>query len=432
MKAVPETGPPLICRWKKTKANGILAPVVLRAGQRERKRYSMRTVGTQAIGVRTPIINEGDDLPAIVVESVLAYCEESGTWINDKDIVGVTEAVVARAQGNYATVDQIASDVRSKFSSGPVGIVFPILSRNRFSVLLQGIAKGVGKLHIMLSYPTDEVGNHIISEEALLDSGVDPFKDVFTEQEFRAKFGDIKHEFTGIDYLKLYSDACGGAEIIMANDPCEILKYTKQVIAADIHTRGRTKKRLLSRGAETVIGLDDILSESVDGSGYNRDYGLLGSNKSTQEKVKLFPHSCGEFVGEVQRLMHEKTGKNIEVLVYGDGAFKDPVGKIWELADPVVSPAHTDGLYGLPNELKLKYLADNELAGKRGEDAKEAMIERIRNKDINLKGREETEGTTPRRLTDLVGSLCDLVSGSGDKGTPVVLIKGYFDNYASE
>ena len=392
----------------------------------------MRTIGTQATGVRTPIINEGDDLPEIVVSSLLAYCEETGAELADGDIVGITEAVVARAQGNYATVEQIAADVRAKFPSGPVGVVFPIMSRNRFSILLKGIAAGAEKLYIQLSYPMDEVGNHILSEDQIFESGTNPYTDVFNEDEFRARFGDIRHEFTGIDYLELYRTIGCDAEIILANNPCEILKYTKQVIAADIHTRKHTKERLVSGGAEKVYGLDDILSNSACGSGYNEKYGLLGSNKSTEERVKLFPRSCDGFVAEVQEKLREKTGKNIEVLIYGDGAFKDPVGKIWELADPVVSPAFTSGLVGLPNELKLKYLADTEFAGKRGEEAREAMVERIRTKDKNLLGRDETEGTTPRRLTDLIGSLCDLISGSGDKGTPVVLIKGYFDNYASD
>ncbi|MCL1895649.1 MAG: coenzyme F420-0:L-glutamate ligase [Clostridiales bacterium] len=392
----------------------------------------MRTFGTQATGIRTPIIQEGDELAEIVVSSVLGYCEESGASVSDRDIIGVTEAVVARAQGNYATAAQIAGAVRAKFPSGPVGVVFPITSRNRFSILLKGIAAGTDKLFIQLSYPADEVGNHIISAEQLAQAGVNPYSDVFTEEEFRARFSGIKHQFTGIDYMELYRSIGGGAEIILANDPCEMLRHTKAVIAADIHTRARTKERLLAGGAEKVVGLDEILNESVDGSGYNDKYGLLGSNKASGERVKLFPHSCDEFVEKVRALMLEKTGKTIEVLVYGDGAFKDPVGKIWELADPVVSPAFTDGLDGLPNELKLKYLADNELSGKNGDEARTAMIERIRTKDKNLMGKDETEGTTPRRLTDLVGSLCDLVSGSGDKGTPVVFIKGYFDNYASE
>lgn len=392
----------------------------------------MRTVGTQAIGIRTPIIRQGDSLPEIVVNSILEYCKETGSSICDNDIIGITESVVARAQGNYATVAQIAADVRAKFPSGAVGVVFPILSRNRFSILLKGIAAGADKLYIQLSYPADEVGNHIISAERLYDAKINPYTDAFSEREFRAYFNDLKHEFTAIDYLELYRDTGNSAEIILANDPCEMLKYTKNIIAADIHTRDQTKRRLLSHGAESVIGLDDILNTSVDGSGYNEKYGLLGSNKAGEDRVKLFPHSCEEFVTKVQELIRAKTGARAEVLIYGDGAFKDPVGKIWELADPVVSPAYTDGLDGLPNELKLKYLADNEFADKQGEEARKAMVERIRNKQKNLVGTDETEGTTPRRLADLVGSLCDLVSSSGDKGTPVILIKGYFDNYASE
>ncbi|MCL2294299.1 MAG: coenzyme F420-0:L-glutamate ligase, partial [Spirochaetes bacterium] len=391
-----------------------------------------RTFGTQATGIRTPIIHEGDNLPEIVVNSIIDYSGESGAPICDGDIVGVTEAVVARAQGNYATVEQIAADVRSKFPSGAIGVVFPILSRNRFSILLKGIAAGVDKLYIQLSYPMDEVGNHIISTEQIYETGVNPYTDIFNEQEFRARFKELKHEFTAIDYLELYREIGNNAEIILANDPCEILKYTKNVIAADIHMRTQTKRRLLSCGAETVYGLDDILNKSINGSGYNETYGVLGSNKASEDKVKLFPHSCEEFVASVQRLMLEKTGTEVEVLVYGDGAFKDPIGKIWELADPVVSPAFTNGLIGLPNELKLKYIADNEFVGKRGNEARKAMVERIRRKDKNLMGKDETAGTTPRRLTDLIGSLCDLISGSGDKGTPVILIKGYFDNYANE
>jgi len=392
----------------------------------------MRTVGTQAIGIRTPIISQGDNLPELVAGSILDFSAETGAQIHDRDIIGVTEAVVARAQGNYATTDQIAADVRSKFPSGPVGLVFPILSRNRFSVLLKGIAAGVDKLYIQLSYPADEVGNHIITPEQLYDAGINPYTDVFTEAEFRTLFPALKHEFTAIDYLELYRELGNNAEIILANDPCEILKYTKQVIAADVHTRTQTKRNLLTGGAEKVIDLADLLNKSIDGSGYNAQYGLLGSNKADDERIKLFPHSCEAFVSDLQRLIFEKTGANVEVLVYGDGAFKDPVGKIWELADPVVSPAFTDGLLGLPNELKLKYLADNEIADKRGDAAREAIIQRIENKALNLMGKDETGGTTPRRLSDLVGSLCDLVSGSGDKGTPVVLIKGYFDNYASK
>jgi len=392
----------------------------------------MRTYGTQAAGVRTPIIYEGDKLPEIVVDSVLAYCEENNLQVSERDIIGVTEAVVARAQGNYATTEHIAADVRAKFPSGAVGIVFPITSRNRFSVLLKGIAAGVDKLFIQLSYPMDEVGNHIISEDALFEAGVDPYTDAFDEQAFRAIFPDLKHEFTAIDYLELYRDIGKGAEIILANNPTEILKYTKQVIAADIHTRAQTKRRLLAGGAELVYSLDEILNQPIGESGFNDKYGVLGSNKARGNQVKLFPHSCDEFVADVQALMYEKTGAMVEVLVYGDGAFKDPVGKIWELADPVVSPAYTPGLSGLPNELKLKYLADNELADMRGDEAREAIIKRIRSKQLNLMGKDETEGTTPRHLTDLVGSLCDLVSGSGDKGTPVVFIRGYFDNFASE
>jgi len=391
----------------------------------------MRTVGTQAIGIRTPIISAGDDLPEIVVDSLLAYTLESGVSLQDRDIVGVTEAVVARAQGNYATVDQIAADVRAKFPSGPVGIVFPILSRNRFSILLRGIARGVEKLYVQLSYPADEVGNHIISPEQLFESGVNPYADVFTEEAFRAKFGDLKHTFTGIDYLELYRSMGDNIEIILANDPCAILAHTKQVIAGDVHTRSFAKRRLLAGGAEAVCDLSDFLRSPVDGGGYNPDYGLLGSNKAGEERVKLFPHSCVDFVDTLHSLILEKTGADVEVLIYGDGAFKDPVGKIWELADPVVSPAFTPGLSGLPNELKLKYIADREFGDKRGEDARAAIVERIAQKDANLIGKEEAEGTTPRQLSDLVGSLCDLMSGSGDKGTPVILIKGYFDNYAS-
>jgi len=397
-----------------------------------KKEKKMRTFGTQATGIRTPIIYEGDNLPEIVANSIVAYSEETGMKICDLDIVGVTEAVVARAQGNYATVEQIATDVKNKVGSGAVGIVFPILSRNRFSILLKAISMGVDKLYIQLSYPCDEVGNHLIDPEKLFDSGINPFSKVFTEEEFRKTFGEIKHGFTGIDYIELYRELGNKAEIIIANDPCEILKHTKKVIAADIHTRKQTKKRLLDAGAEAVFGLDDFLNKSVDGSGYNEDYGLMGSNKASDERVKLFPHSCEEFVLDTQKILFEKTGAKVEVLVYGDGAFKDPVGKIWELADPVVSPAYTDGLVGLPNELKLKYIADNEFSEIRGEEARIAMAERIRNKHKNLMGKDETEGTTPRRLTDLIGSLCDLTSGSGDKGTPVIFIKGYFDNYSSE
>ncbi len=391
----------------------------------------MRTAGTQAIGVRTPIIREGDNLPDIVVSSVLACCEEMGTPLQERDIVGVTEAVVARAQGNYATVAQIAADVREKFPSGPVGVVFPILSRNRFATQFKGIAAGADSVIVQLSYPSDEVGNHLVSLEEVLSKGRNPYTDVFDEEGFRVYFPKTVHEFTGVDYIELYRELGNNAKVLLANDPCEILKYTKNVIAADIHTRAATKKRLKDAGAN-VIGLDDILTKSVGGSGYNEQYGLLGANKSTQDRVKLFPRACSDFVRKVQELLLEKTGVRAEVLIYGDGAFKDPVGKIWELADPVVSPAFTEGLAGLPNELKLKYLADNDFADKHGEEAREAVIASIRSKALNLMGKDESLGTTPRYYSDLVGSLCDLVSGSGDKGTPVVMIRGYFDNFASE
>lgn len=392
----------------------------------------MRTFGTQAIGIRAPIIHEGDDLPEVVVNAVIDYSKESGFSLCDHDIIGVTEAIVARAQGNYATITQIAADIKNKFPSGSIGIVFPILSRNRFSILLKAIAAAVDTLYIQLSYPTDEVGNHIISDEQLYESGINPYTDVFSEQEFRKHFQDLKHKFTAVDYLDLYRRLGNDAKIILANDPCEVLKHTKNVIVADIHTREQTKRRLIAGGANIVIGLDDILTESVEKSGYNETFGLLGSNKANDDRVKLFPHTCTEFVEKVRKMVFEKTGVKVEVLVYGDGAFRDPVDKIWELADPVVSPAFTDGLIGMPNEIKLKYIADNEFADKRGNDAKNAIIERIRHKQQNLKGKEETEGTTPRRLVDLIGSLCDLVSGSGDKGTPIILIKGYFDNYANQ
>ena len=393
----------------------------------------MRTFGTQATGIRIPIIYEGDNLVEIVTDSIMDYCQETGVSICDRDIICITEAVVARAQGNYATIEQIAADVKGKFPSGEVGLVFPILSRNRFSILLKAIASAVDKVYIQLSYPGDEVGNHIIDVEQLYEKNINIYTDVFNEEEFRSKFKDLKHQFTGIDYLELYRNICDNkAEIILANDPCEILKYTKNVIASDIHTRSQTKRRLLAGGAESVICLDEILNKGINGSGYNESYGVLGSNKAGEDKVKLFPRSCDKFVTEIQRLILEKTAKKVEVMVYGDGAFKDPGGKIWELADPVVSPAFTSGLSGLPNELKLKYIADNEFAHKRGDEARNAMVERIRNKQKDLIGKEETGGTTPRCLTDLIGSLCDLISGSGDKGTPVVLIKGYFDNYSSE
>ena len=390
----------------------------------------MRTTGTQAIGVRAPIITQGDNLAQIVLDSLLAYCKEANTQLKDKDIIGVTEAVVAKAQGNYATVDQIAQSVSEQFPSGAVGIVFPILSRNRFSVLLRGIARGVEKLYVQLSYPSDEVGNHLVRPEEIYEKGINPYRDVYTEAAFRALFSDTTHEFTAIDYMELYRNM-GNIEIFLANDPAEMLKHTKQVIVGDIHNRHLTKKCLEAAGAENLCDLTEILNSPVSGSGYNPQYGLLGSNKADEERVKLFPHSCEEFVAELQELIFQETGAKVEVLIYGDGAFKDPVGKIWELADPVVSPAFTTGLGGLPNELKLKYIADTELAGKTPAEAQAAMIARIREKEGNLKGKMETEGTTPRRISDLVGSLCDLMSGSGDKGTPIILVRGYFDNYAS-
>lgn len=397
------------------------------------------TIGTIARGVRAPIIREGDDLAKIVCESVLAASADAGFGFNDRDVVAVTEAVVARAQGNYATVDAIAADVAAKFPQGEFGVIFPILSRNRFAICLRGIARGAArgckkKIHLMFSYPSDEVGNHFIYEDELDKKGINPWSDVLTEAQFRAAFGRVEHTFTGVDYVEYYSSLIReeGAEcdVIFANNAKTILSYTKQVINCDIHTRARTKRNLISAGAEKVCSLDDILTAPVDGSGYNADYGLLGSNKATEETVKLFPRECEKFVASVQEKLIEATGKHIEVMVYGDGAFKDPVGKIWELADPVVSPAYTAGLEGTPNELKLKYLADNDFANLSGEALREAIKKSIRTKNTNLKGTMATQGTTPRRLTDLIGSLCDLTSGSGDKGTPIVLIQGYFTNYA--
>lgn len=395
-----------------------------------------RLVGTISRGVRAPIIRQGDDLVQIVVDSVVNAAESEGFELRDRDVVAVTEAVVARAQGNYATVDQIAKDVKDKFGEETVGVLFPILSRNRFSICLKGIAMGCKKVVLMLSYPSDEVGNHLITDDALDESGVNPWTDVLTESRYRSLFGYKKHEFTGVDYVDYYKtlieDTGAEVEVIFANNPKAILDYTKTVLNCDIHTRARTKKMLLKAGAKTVYSLDDIMTASVDGSGYNDQYGLLGSNKATEESVKLFPIHCREFVDGVQKQLIEKTGKHIEVMVYGDGAFKDPVGKIWELADPVVSPAYTSGLEGTPNEVKLKYLADNDFADLEGEELKSAISDYIRKKDEkaeNLTGNMISQGTTPRRLTDLIGSLCDLTSGSGDKGTPIVLIQGYFDNY---
>lgn len=394
-----------------------------------------RLVGTISRGVRAPIIREGDDLAQIVVDSVLnaASSAKYGFEIQDKDIVAVTEAVVARAQGNYADIDHIAADVRGKFGDATVGVIFPILSRNRFAVCLKGIARGVRKIVLMLSYPSDEVGNHLIDEDALDEKGVNPWTDVLSEEMYRERFGYTKHPFTGVDYIEYYKDLIidqgADVEVVLANDCRTILNYTDQVICCDIHTRARSKRRLLEAGARKVCCLDEIMTASIDGSGFNADYGLLGSNKATEETIKLFPRDCQSFVNSVQKMMFHATGKKVEVMVYGDGAFKDPVGKIWELADPCVSPAYTDGLEGQPNEIKLKYLADNDFADLSGNALKEAISERIRTKDANLVGSMESQGTTPRRLTDLIGSLCDLTSGSGDKGTPIIFIQGYFDNY---
>ena len=393
-----------------------------------------RKVGTVVRGIRAPIIREGDDLARIVVDAVLEAQQQDGFQPQDRDVVAVTEAVVARAQGNYASVDAIASDVRKKLGGGTVGVIFPILSRNRFAICLRGIARGLDKVVLMLSYPSDEVGNHLIDPDLLDEKGVDPYGDVLTEQRYRELFGVNPHPFTGVDYVEYYKtliqEAGAEVEIIFANDCRAILPYTKKVLCCDIHTRERTKRRLRKAGAEVVLGLDDILTAPVDGSGCNEKYGLLGSNKATEETVKLFPRDCQDFVQDVQLRLRERTGKTVEVMVYGDGAFKDPVGKIWELADPVVSPAYTSGLEGTPNEVKLKYLADNNFAHLSGEALKAAIEEYIRQKDDNLVGKMESQGTTPRRLTDLIGSLCDLTSGSGDKGTPIVYIQNYFDNYS--
>lgn len=395
-----------------------------------------RTVGTISRGIRTPIIRQGDNLVDIVVNSIMEASSESGFEVKDRDIVAMTEAIVARAQGNYATVEDIAADIKNKFPDGEVGVIFPILSRNRFVICLRGIAKGTKKIVLQLSYPSDEVGNHLISLDALDEKGIDPYTDVLTLERYRELFGYEKHQFTGVDYVEYYErlirDCGADVEIIFANNPKAILNYTKNVLCCDIHTRHRTKKVLKANGAERVYGLDEILNSPINGSGYNESYGLLGSNKSTEDQVKLFPRDCQGLVDDIQKKILDITGKHVEVMVYGDGAFKDPVGKIWELADPVVSPAYTSGLEGTPNELKLKYLADNDFAGLSGDKLKEAIKSRIREKDGNLVGQMVSEGTTPRRLTDLIGSLCDLTSGSGDKGTPVVFIQGYFDNYTTE
>lgn len=398
-----------------------------------------RLIGTVSRGVRAPIIREGDNMEEIVVQSVIEAAESDGFSLRDRDVVGVTEAVVARAQGNYASTDDIASDVKAKMKSDTIGVIFPILSRNRFAICLRGIARGVKKVVLMLSYPSDEVGNHLIDLDTLDAKGVNPWTDVLDEKKYRELFGYHKHTFTGVDYIEYYANLIreegAEVEVIFANDCRTILNYTKHVLCCDIHTRARTKRLLKAAGAEVALGLDDIMTAPVNGSGYNADYGLLGSNKATESTVKLFPRDCETFAKNVQKKLLDRTGKHIEVLVYGDGAFKDPVGKIWELADPVVSPGHTEGLIGQPNELKLKYLADNDFADLKGEELKKAISKRIADKNAaneSLVGSMETQGTTPRRLTDLIGSLCDLTSGSGDKGTPIILIQGYFDNYVNE
>ncbi|MDD7675408.1 MAG: coenzyme F420-0:L-glutamate ligase [Eubacteriales bacterium] len=394
-----------------------------------------RLVGTVSRGIRCPIIRQGDDLAAIVTDSVLAAAAAEGFDLSDRDVISITESVVARAQGNDATVDDIAEDVRNKLGGGTVGVIFPILSRNRFAICLRGIAKGAKKIVLMLSYPSDEVGNELVSLDAVDSAGVNPYSDVLTLERYRELFGVVKHEFTGVDYVDYYADLIrqsgAEAEIIFANQPRAILPYADHILTCDIHTRARTKRILREAGAKVVLGLDDILNAPVNGSGCNEKYGLLGSNKSTEDTVKLFPRECRELVFDIQKRILEATGKHVEVMVYGDGAFKDPKGKIWELADPVVSPAFTDGLIGTPNELKLKYLADNDFKDLSGEALKEAISASIRAKDSNLVGQMLSQGTTPRQLTDLIGSLCDLTSGSGDKGTPVVLVQGYFDNYTN-
>ncbi len=395
-----------------------------------------RMIGTVSRGVRAPIIRQGDDIVEIVTESILEAAKDGNFEIGDRDIVAMTEAIVARAQGNYASVEDIATDVKAKFGGETVGVIFPILSRNRFAICLRGIAKGAKKVVLMLSYPSDEVGNHLVSLDQLDDKGVNPYTDVLSLEKYRELFGYEKHTFTGVDYVDYYKtliEDCGAeCEIVFANNPKAILNYTNNVLACDIHTRQRTKRILKASGAEIVYGLDEIMNASINGSGYNESYGLLGSNKATEDTVKLFPRDCQPVVDAIAKKLKDATGKNVEVMVYGDGAFKDPVGKIWELADPVVSPAYTAGLEGTPNELKLKYLADNDFSELSGDALKEAIKEKITEKDGNLVGQMVSEGTTPRRLTDLIGSLCDLTSGSGDKGTPIVFIQGYFDNYTTE
>ena len=395
-----------------------------------------RKTGTVSRGIRCPIIREGDDLAKIVCDSVIDAAKSEGFELRDKDVVAVTESILARSQGNYASVNAIAADVKAKFGGETVGVIFPILSRNRFAICLRGIAMGCKKIVLMLSYPSDEVGNHLLTYDQLDEAGVNPYSDVLSLAKYRELFGENKHEFTGVDYVDYYSNLikdCGAeCEVVFANQPKAILDYTDCVLTCDIHTRARTKRLLKAAGAKVVYGLDDILNESIDGNGFNPDYGLLGSNKSTEDTVKLFPKDCNEFVYKTQEYLMSATGKKIEVMVYGDGAFKDPQGKIWELADPCVSPGYTAGLEGTPNELKLKYLADNDFAGLTGDELKAAISKRIAEKgEASLVGNMASQGTTPRKFTDLIGSLCDLTSGSGDKGTPVVLVQGYFDNYTN-
>lgn len=395
-----------------------------------------RKVGTVSRGIRCPIIREGDDLARIAAESVLEAAADEGFELRNRDVIAITESVVARSQGNYASIKAIADDVKAKTGGGTVGVIFPILSRNRFAICLKGIASGCKKIVLMLSYPSDEVGNQLVSIDKVDEAGVNPYSDVLDLNRYRELFGYGVHEFTGVDYVQYYSDlirSCGAdVEIVFANRAKTILEYTDTVITCDIHTRARTKRILKAAGARIVLGMDDILTAPVDGSGFNEKYGLLGSNKATEDSVKLFPQNCGPLVLDIQKRILDATGKHVEVMVYGDGAFKDPQGKIWELADPVVSPAFTDGLRGTPNELKLKYLADNDFANLNGEELRDAISASIRAKDADLKGKMASEGTTPRQLTDLIGSLCDLTSGSGDKGTPIVLVQGYFDNYTTE
>ncbi len=392
-----------------------------------------RRIGTISRGLRAPIIKSGDDLEKIVVDTLMDCINNNEFQIGNKDVLAITESILARAQNNYATIDQLATDVKNKLGEDTIGLVFPILSRNRFSVCLKGIARAVKKVVLMLSYPSDEVGNHLLDLDLLDEKGINPYTDVLTQQQFESIFGKPKHTFTGVDYVNYYKSLIeqqgAEAEIIFANNPRKIVDYTDKVLCCDIHSRARSKRLIKQAGASIVLGLDDLLTSSVNGSGYNPNYGILGSNKATEDTIKLFPIHCQEFVEAVQKDIKERTGKTVEVMIYGDGAFKDPVGKIWELADPVVSPGYTSGLVGQPNELKLKYIADNEFASLQGEELKQAIEKAIKEKDANLVGQMKTEGTTPRRLTDLLGSLCDLTSGSGDKGTPFIYIQGYFDNY---